>query len=1281
MKKSIAIFEILLLVGMSFSFAYLIEGTNENYQGVQTESQFIKIARALALSWLSGGLVSAQEEGLWTCLENLDGTFCQEYPWNECNDNCNSDCFMGPIGDYSDCQLGLCYDNQYGDCLENTPRAECENWGGAWYEDDNPTGQILCAQNCCLGNAVEVEGEWQGDSAQYITSGECDYYSSTTGIPTEWVLVEGEIQCLAMANSQAQGACLLEEVAGEYNEDGVIKRNCMFTTTSECLSLGGDMSESLLCTNEDLNTICEKTEQTECEPGGDKVYYTDSCGNFANVYDSTQFGVSDYWSRAFNYEELCELGSQANPFSNQATCGTCNYLLGSKCGTPIDGVDDSPVYGNHVCRDLGCEDEWGDERDHGESWCAFDSRIGVVNDGQTNNERSVDLPGSRHYRRVCFEGEVRTEPCADSRQEVCLENRDEQIDFSSAACRINLWQTCFFANTDEDELEACEENTDCTLKKISIGEDYQFDVCTPKYPPGFDFHPGDDGEGSTALCSLAGGNEEPFKCKRVEVKKLFSGWSCKRNCDCTSVKFTESMNNLCISLGDCGGNVNLAGEYDKGYSIKRAGNVRASYIESLRDYTSPPEGQSADQLNEGDLILLFPHLAGLTGEELDSEIFNTLGMLSGGAGIGMVVLAQYGYLTWSGLAVAANAGSTGIFGLGGLANAAGWDSAASFFGYQAPQAAGLTGVGAGIAGGLAGAAVVFLLLEYTGVSAGLPAVVTIGLIAGGAFAGAVIGGNLVGASWAVGGLLTIAIVVLIIVIVLIIIFAIMGIGKSRTITAEFSCLTWQPPTGGSNCESCNPQNEFDLPCSEYKCESFGQTCVFANEGTSEELCYDSNPNDVTSPIITPWLEQLSEGFEYVENANGIEIIMDDSDDGCLPEYTPVNLGLLTNEPAQCKVHYESTSSYEDMDEFFGDRSTYIYEHPEVTAMPNLVSLGVPGADPDRRGVFSRYVRCQDGNGNSNVNEYVVNFCVSPAEDFEAPLINLFNPDPGYAGFETSNKPLAFYTNEPAECRWSLEDISYDSMDINTICEWDPESVTQFGWRCDTILDVPDNEEETINYYIRCADQPWIDWDPEYEDYDLERNVNQEGIVYQLTRTTEELIIDYVSPPEGEIISAGDFPVPVEIEIHTSGGINGNAACEFSFGEDNFLGFFNTGGTEHTQTFSNLYEEGTYNLDFMCTDFADNVATASTSFIIEVDNEGPVATRVYDGGGTLTVITNENAECAYSHNSCSFNFEEESLMSGNGLVHTTSFEFGLPYYIKCKDAYGNVGSCLSITGGY
>ncbi len=1259
MKRSIAIFEIFMLICVIFSFAYLIEGTNGNYPGIQIESEFIRMSRSIMLSWLSRGIVSDQEEGLWTCPENLNGTICQEYAWNLCEESCAVGCFPGNIEDFTNCQPGMCYDSQHGNCLDNTPKLECENWGGSWYEIDDFEGQSLCAQNCCLGNAAEVDGEWEGDSAQYITSGECNYFSSTNGIPAEWIQVSGEIECLSMANSQVHGACLLEEIEGEYGNDGELKKNCKFTTKSECLSMGGEIHEGLLCTNNDLNTICEKTEQTECESGGDKVYYKDSCGNFANVYDSTKINNLDYWSRMFNYDELCEFGSSANPFSNQASCGTCDYLLGSKCGTPQDG-DADPIYGENVCRDLGCVDEWGDYREQGESWCAFDSKIGVVNDGIINKERSIDLPGSRHYRRVCFDGEVRTEPCADMRNEVCIENHNEEIDFSSAACRINSWQLCYDANSDDSKLKNCEQNTDCTLKKISIGEDYKFDTCTPKYPPGFNFHPNDGGEGSARLCSSAGGLDKPFNCKRLEVKK-FSGWKCERNCDCTSPEFTEAMNNLCLSMGDCGGNINIEGDYVKGYSIKRGVNVRQDYINSLNNYINPTEGQSVDALSSDEISKLYPHLAGLNEEELNSEILDTLGMVSGGMGMGMIALAR------------SFPGIINSFGIGPSAGALEVATAAET---SAPV---LSATASGVAGALVGAAVVSMLLKYSGVSNGLPDIVTWGIIAGGAFSGAIIGINVLGGGVSSTMLAWGAWVGVAVIAIIVIAWA-MGIGKTRTIDVEFSCVPWQPPTGGNKCDKCNPENEFDLPCSKYKCESLGQTCDFINEGTSEEICYDVSPNDATAPVISPWPEEIGEGFGYEETANGMKIKMDNSEDGCIQEYTPVNFGILTSEPAQCKISYEMTNSYEEMNEFFGDKSTYIPGHSDIDAMPTLNSLGVSGSEPDRRGDFNIYVRCQDGNGNSNVNEYVLNFCVSPANDVTAATINSFVPNPGYVGFGIENKSLEFYTNEPAECRWDLEDRPYEDMEPNSMCNWQPDQVTQNGWACSTNLNISESEEEIINYYFRCADQPWLDWDSEYENSELERNVNQEGIIYPLIRTTESLNISYVFPQNDEIILAGDFPVSVEIEIKTVGGIDGNAACEYSFGEDNFIGFFNTGETEHTQTFSSLYESGEYNLNFRCSDLAGNVATENTSFVIEVDEESPIITRVYDGG-TLTVITNEPAECAYSNNECSFNFANETIMSGMELVHTTSFEFGLEYYIKCQDLYGNLGSCLEITGGY
>ncbi|MEK6811584.1 MAG: hypothetical protein AABX96_03685, partial [Nanoarchaeota archaeon] len=62
-------------------------------------------------------------------------------------------------------------------------------------------------------------------------------------------------------------------------------------------------------------------------------------------------------------------------------------------------------------------------------------------------------------------------------------------------------------------------------------------------------------------------------------------------------------------------------------------------------------------------------------------------------------------------------------------------------------------------------------------------------------------------------------------------------------------------------------------------------------------------------------------------------------------------------------------------------------------------------------------------------------------------------------------------------------------------------------------------------------------------------------------------------------------------------------------------------------------------------------------------------------------TNEPSTCAYSTSSCSFDFENGTIMTGSSQVHTMSYRNGLTYRIKCIDTFENVGTCLSVTGGY
>jgi len=1228
-KKSIAVFELILLIGMSFSFAYLIGESNDLYQGVRHESKFVKISRAMLLSWLSKGLVSAQ--ALWTCPIDNNGTSCQEYVSDICEENCQEPCLQGAQEDFAICELGICYDLFSGSCQPNTPHAACTEADGQWYPADESPG--VCTVGCCLSYPPD------NTQAQYINEQQCSYYSSSTGIPTVWTTnIANEAECLLMATTQNEGACVLNPDPGET------LNNCEFTTQLDCISLGGNFYDGFLCTNTALNTICTQTQENSCKEGKDKVYYVDSCGNFANVWDSTK-GTS-YWQNVEELNELCELAQGTDPFGNQNSCGNCEYLSGSKCG---EDTEDIANPGDYICRDLNCaEDEWGNERKHGESWCAFDGQIGVVNDGSANSERSIDIPGSRNYRKSCIDGEIRAVECADYRNEVCMESRDESAGFSEANCRINNWQQCIAANADLVELELCETYADCTLKKTDI-DNFEFDLCVPKHPPGFDLGAEYGGEVGETICAFASQTCTYVEEKKIDFGGIFSGdiitWECVANCACKTRAFTESMNNLCMSLGDCGGQVNVEGEYTSaGYSVTNAPNVGSNYISSLRNYAYDVDGQFVEQLSAGELAAIF----GVPEStfENNNELAQFMGMFGAGA-VGVV----YAYASYvQGIAWA---------NLGGFASV--WGNAA-----------------VGAAAGLAIGVIASELLGLEGDAYNI--VVVVGAITG-AIAGAIIFAN-VGAyggfSAAVGAFL---VWVVVIVIAVALILSWLGIGDRNDVLIEFSCLPWQPPLGGADCSKCD--DDPVRPCSKYKCESLGQTCEFINEGSEDALCYDSAPDDVSAPRIDIWEEVIGEGFEYVDAQEnvGVRIENSESSDGCIQEIAQVNFGIEIDEPAQCKVFDEHTSTYEDMNEYFSGSNLYKYNHQRLQEMPPLSELGVPGVDPDRRGELNLFIRCQDGNGNSNINEYVVNFCVSPADDITAPIINQFIPEsPGYVALGITEKPLQLFTNEPADCRWASADMDYFSMEENIVCANGIEQGTPNGWLCNTLLDVPEGENEEINYYFRCLDKPWLsgDTDP-YNDGN--RTVNTQSTIYQVLRTTEELIIEDIIPIDGSVISVGGEPVALDIEIHTSGGLDGNADCDFSFnGPDYYTRFFETGGNTHAQHLGTMFA-GEKTIDFRCTDDAGNVATASTNFNIEVDSAGPIVTRVYDGGGTLTVITNEPAQCSYEHNSCSFNFEDGTLMSGENLVHTTSFELGLTYYIKCRDAYENTGSCLAVTGGY
>jgi len=490
---------------------------------------------------------------------------------------------------------------------------------------------------------------------------------------------------------------------------------------------------------------------------------------------------------------------------------------------------------------------------------------------------------------------------------------------------------------------------------------------------------------------------------------------------------------------------------------------------------------------------------------------------------------------------------------------------------------------------------------------------------------------------------------------------------------RYECLPWEPPIGGSSCEECN--NDKFRPCSEYRCKALGQACQLLNKGSTEESCAWINPKDTTSPTIEPSKEALNPSeLKYTPDktirppALGVKIVR--GGDECLEAFTPLEFGLTTNEPAQCKLDYKHTGKLDDMEFYFGENNLYVYNHTQKMRLPgpNTGKAGNESLSPELEndGTFSLYVRCQDANGNQNVDEFAFNFCVDPGPDTTPPIIEKTNIVSGSPVlYNADNFPVEVYVSEPAECKWSRQSKTYDDMENDMECATETYQInSDLLYTCTGNLTGIKNQEDN-KFFFRCKDQP-------NEAYN-ERNVNVQS--YELTlRGTQPLNIIKVEP--NETITGSTETVPVDLEVETDDGAEeGKSFCYYSTTgtDDNFIEMFETDNYLHKQTVD--LTAGNYKIFFKCIDAGGNIAENSTIFNVLVDKAAPTITRAYrEGVDALKVVTNEDAECAYSINSCNFNFDEGlKLIYSNPIIqnnHFVEWKAGVSYYIKCRDEFGN-----------
>jgi len=333
-----------------------------------------------------------------------------------------------------------------------------------------------------------------------------------------------------------------------------------------------------------------------------------------------------------------------------------------------------------------------------------------------------------------------------------------------------------------------------------------------------------------------------------------------------------------------------------------------------------------------------------------------------------------------------------------------------------------------------------------------------------------------------------------------------------------------------------------------------------------------------------------------------------------------------------------------------------------------LGVDIEGGLLDKIANMKYYVKCKDTHDNKNLESYILDICISQEPDNRSAEITAQSPASGsYIPFGVSEINANFWLNEPAECKWDTdENKNYNEMSNQMNCSIGLEDAEDYGWLCEAKLtNLTENEN---NIYIKCKDQPWLP-----AENDSQRNINQESFNYIIYKSLAELRIDKIEP--NGVIQNGFEPISIDLSVETSGGVTGDgeSTCSYNFEERNWAGmFYENTGNQHKQTFTTLMG-GNYKINITCEDIAGNNANAATEFSLEVDNIAPIITRVYNSGGKMVLLTNEDAVCYYDSKRCEFNLENATSMTSSGYLkeHSAEWNAGMKYYLKCKDIWGNV----------
>jgi hypothetical protein len=534
------------------------------------------------------------------------------------------------------------------------------------------------------------------------------------------------------------------------------------------------------------------------------------------------------------------------------------------------------------------------------------------------------------------------------------------------------------------------------------------------------------------------------------------------------------------------------------------------------------------------------------------------------------------------------------------------------------------------------------------------------------------------------------------------VFMIVGYQVYSREVVTFRVSMWQPPEGGSECNKCNSLKiAGENACSEYICHSYGLACEWMNDETQYETCIEVNQGDKAPPIITPvkeiygelvFPEKENDKYDYTISSAGAKIIFSGDGGGtgkCVPAFTPIKLAFKTNEKANCKIsleeiNAEGASAEEKFDLMMdmGEGSAYTDNH--TLQLPSSVAasqsaLEAAGYQLTNGGKYIFYIKCKDVRGNINSNYYIMSFCVQSGPDTRPPEITGTRPEEGsfIAYGVNSIENFQVYTDEPADCRWDPQPKRYEYMSHNfDKCSQNlNDPLTGFEFGCEgTLTDFKNGVEN--KYYIACIDQPELKGTAKE---------NQRNDMYPpediILKGTKQLVVQEVAingEENNSVLRDSTENINVQLEVKTFGGAEeGKARCKYSPDltlPRTYSLFDNNNNRDYiTVNVQNLYlSEGNYKFFVQCFDIAGNTAETMVNFSVETDTSSPNVVRVYKDDDYLKLVTDEEAECAYSNFGCIYDMDADGEFMGStdGINHLTDWNIENDFYIKCRDMYGN-----------